>query len=88
MISKNRIDDKLWALHDACVKYQEADRLARLVLLAITDYINADKAPLQFIIGFIEYPDSKLDHLIKACLNGDTSANGIIKTCKKAFARN
>ena len=88
MISKNRIDDKLWALHDACVKYQEADRLARLVLFAITDYINADKAPLQFIADFIEYPDSKLDYLIKACLNGETSANGIIKTCKKVLARN
>ena len=88
MISKNRIDDKLWALNDACVKYQEVNHLAKLVLFAITDYINADKAPLQFIIGFIEYPDSKLDHLIKACLNGDTSANGIIKTCKKAFVRN
>ena len=88
MISKNRIDDKLWALHNACVKYQETDRLARLVLFAITDYINADKAPLQFIVNFADYPDSELDHLIKACLNGDTSANGIIKTCKKVLARN
>lgn len=88
MISKNRIDDKLWAFHDACVKYQETDRLARLVLIAIADYINADKAPLQFIVNFIDYPDSEFDHLIKACLNGETSATGIIKTCKKVLARN
>lgn len=88
MISKNRIDDKLWAFRDACVKYQETDRLARLVLIAIADYINADKAPLQFIVNFIDYPDSEFDHLIKACLNGETSANGIIKTCKKVLARN
>ena len=88
MISKNRIDDKLWALNDACVKYQEVDHLARLVLFAIADYINADKAPLQFISNFVDYPDSKLGYLIKACLNGETSANGIIKTCKKVLARN
>lgn len=86
-ISQNAIDDKLWALNDACVKYQEVNRLANLVLFAIADYINTDKAPRTFVADFVSYPDSSFDALIKCCLSGDRSANGIIKSCQKVFAR-
>ena len=87
-LSQNAIDAKLWELHSACVKHCETDRLAMLVLYAITDYINTDKAPRKFVADFASYPDSSLEDLIKRCLSGDRSANGIIKTCKKVFARN
>ena len=87
-INQNTIDAKLWTLHDACKKYQATDRLAMLVLYAISDYINTGKAPRPFVCQFVEYPDSKLDSLIKDCLSGNRSANGIVSTCKKAFARN
>ena len=86
-ISQAAIDDKLWVLHSACVKYQEVNRLANLVLFAIADYINTDKAPRAFVADFVSYPDSSFDTLVKCCLSGDRSASGIIKTCKKVFAR-
>ena len=86
-ISQNAIDDKLWALHSACVKYQGVNHLARLVLFAIADYINTDKAPRKFIADFVSYPDSRFEDLIRCCLSGDRSANGIIKSCQKVFAR-
>ena len=87
-INQNAIDDKLLVLHSACVKYQEIDRLANLVLFAIADYINTDKAPRAFVTDFVSYPDSRFEDLIRCCLSGDRSANGIIKTCKKVLARN
>ena len=87
-LSQNAIDAKLWELHSACVKHCEADRLAMLVLYAIADYINTDKAPRKFVADFIACPDSSLEDLIRCCLSGDRSANGIIKTCKKVLARN
>ena len=87
-LNQSAIDAKLWELHSACVKHCATDRLAMLVLYAIADYINTDKAPRQFISDFASYPDSGFDDLIKRCLSGDRSANGIIKTCKKVLARN
>lgn len=88
MYNTNQIDDKLWELQKACNEYQEVNCLSKLVLYAVADYINTDKAPRKFVIDFIAFPDSKFEDLIKSCLSGDRSANGIIKTCKKAFARN
>ena len=86
-LNQNAIDAKLWDLHSACVKHCATDRLAMLVLYAIVDYINTDKAPRKFVADFVSYPDSSLEDLIRCCLSGDRSANGIIKTCKKVFAR-
>lgn len=79
----NQIDDKLFELQKACNEYKETDCLADWVLFAINKHIITNRATRQFEYNFVNYPSDKLEYLIKQCLNGDRSHDGIIQTVKK-----
>lgn len=78
--------DKFDALQHACRMYALIDPLAMWVYNAVYDYIFRNKATRQFEFDFCDYPNEKFEALIKKCLNGDRSDQGIINTCKKIFA--
>ncbi len=84
---QNQIDDQLWELHKACNRYKVTDPLADWVLFAVSRYISTGRATRQFEYNFVHYPVDKLETLIKKCLNGDKSDNGIIKTVKKIITQ-
>lgn len=84
----DEVDNKLFELQKVCNRYCEIDHLANFVLFALSRYICTGRATRQFEISFLEYPKDKFEYLIKKCLNGDRSDDGIIKTCKVEFARN
>lgn len=84
----DEIDNKLFELQEVCNRYYEIDHLAIWVLFALSKYISTGRATRQFEQSFLEYPKEKFEYLIKKCLNGDRSDNGIIKTCKVEFAKN
>lgn len=84
---QNQIDDKLWELQKICNRYKETDCLADFVLYAISRHIATGRATRQFEYDFVNYPDDKLLRLVKICLNGDRSDEGIIKTVKRVISR-
>ena len=71
----------------ACSRYKETDSLADWVLFAVSRYINTGRATRQFEYDFVHYPVDKLETLIKICLNGDKSDDGIIKKVKRIIAQ-
>ena len=81
------IDDKLYTLQRVCNRYLATDPLADWVLFAATRYINTGRATRAFIQMFINYPDDKLLDLVKYCLNGDRSDDGIIKSMAKKLRK-
>lgn len=83
IVNQNQIDDKLFKLQIACNRYKHIDQLADWVLYALYKYISTGRAPRQFEYNFVNYPDDKLEYLIKRCLNGDRSNDGIVKTVKR-----
>lgn len=80
---QNQIDDKLWELQKVCNRYKETDCLAEFVLFAVSRHIATGRATRKFEYDFVNYPNEKLLELVKTCLNGDRSDNGIIKTVKR-----
>ena len=82
----NEIEDKLFELQKACNIYKEIDCLADWVLFAINRHIMTNRATKQFEYDFVSYPSNKLEYLIRQCLNGDKSNDGIIKTVKKIIS--
>ena len=85
-ISWNQIDDKLFELQKACNRYKNTDCLADFVLFAVNRYIMTNRATRKFEYDFVNYPIDKLEYLIKQCLNGDRSDDGIIQTCKRILS--
>ena len=83
IINDTAIDNKLYELQKACNRYSETDCLSKWVLYAIHRHIDTNRATKQFEEDFINYPAEKFEHLIKKCLNGDRSNDGIIKTAKR-----
>lgn len=83
IVSQNQIEDKLRELQKACNKYNNIDSFASWVLYAVTIHIRSGKATMEFEYDFVNYPNNKLKKLIKKCLKGDRSHDGIIKTVKK-----
>lgn len=83
---QDRIDNQLWELQRAANKYKGVDPLADWVLFAVSRHINSGKATRHFEKAFVEYDSANFTELIKKCLNGDKSDNGIINTCKKVFS--
>lgn len=81
--NQNQIEDKLWELQKACNRYKDIDCLASWVLYAVTRHIISGRATRKFEYDFVNYPNNKLEELIKKCLNGDRSHDGIIKTVKR-----
>ena len=88
MATMNMIDDKLYQLQKVCNRYKEIDCLADWVLYAITRHIYSNKATRKFEDDFVNYPDDKLLYLVKQCLNGDRSDDGILKTTRKIISKN
>lgn len=84
---QNQIDNQLWELQKACSRYKETDPLADWVLFAVTRYINTGRATKQFEMDFVHYPIDKLGILIKKCLAGDRSDDGIIKTFRRLISQ-
>lgn len=84
---QNQIDDKLWELQKACNRYKQTDCLADWVLFAISRHITTGRATRQFESDFVNYPNNKLESLIKKCLNGDRSNDGIMKTVKRIISK-
>lgn len=84
---QNQIDNQLWELQKACNRYKETDPLADWVLFAVGRHISTGRATRQFELNFVQYPIDKLEMLIKKCLNGDKSDDGIIKTVKRIISR-
>lgn len=77
------LDDKLYELQRACNRYKETDPLADWVLFAISRHIMTGRATPAFEKAFMTYPGDKFEAMIRACLNGDKSDNGIMKTAKR-----
>lgn len=86
-VSQSQIDDKLWELQKACNRYKETDCLAEWILFAISRYIATSRATRKFEYDFVNYSNDKLEDLIKTCLNGDRSDDGIIKTVKRIITQ-
>lgn len=80
---QNQIDDKLWELQKVCNRYKGTDCLADWVLFAVNRHIATGRATRKFEYDFVNYPNEKLLELVKTCLNGDRSNDGIIKTVKR-----
>lgn len=76
------LDDKLFELQKVCNRYSHCDPLANWVLFAVDRYISTGRATREFEKRFINYPNDDLLSLVKKCLNGDKSDDGIIKTVK------
>lgn len=76
------LDDKLFELQKVCTRYSNCDPLANWVLFAVDRYISTGRATREFEKRFINYPNDDLLSLVKKCLNGDKSDDGIIKTVK------
>ena len=87
IINDITIDNKLYDLQKACNRYSEIDCLSKWVLYAIHSHINTNKSTKQFEEDFLNYPDEQFEYLIKKCLNGDRSHNGIIKTATRILRR-
>lgn len=87
-VNYDKIENQLWALQKACNRYKDIDPLANFVLFAVERYIMSNKAPRKFELDFINYPVTEFEYLIKTCLNGDRSSDGIIQTCRKVFTQN
>ena len=79
------VDNQIWELQKATNHYKNTDPLADWVLFSIHRYIYSGRATPAFIHSFLDYDASKFPELIKKCLNGDRSDDGIIKTCKRIF---
>ena len=84
---QNQIDDQLWELQKACNRYKDIDPLADWVLFAVSRHISTGRATRQFEIDFVNFPINKMEMLIKKCLNGDKSDDGIIKTVKRIISQ-
>ena len=79
----HELDDKLWELQQACNRYKEIDPLADWVLFALNRHFATDRATAAFTKAFINFPAERFTELIRACLNGDKSDDGIMKTVKR-----
>lgn len=73
-------EDKLFELQMACRRSD--DPLADWVLFAATRHIATGRATRAFLQAFDRYPKEDWPEMIKACLRGDRSDNGIIKTMR------
>ena len=82
-VNKTTIDDKLYELQKFCNRYAETDCLAPFVTYAFNWYIGTNRWTRQFEENFLNYPEEKFDYLVRRCLNGDRSHEGIINTAKK-----
>jgi hypothetical protein len=87
VVYQDQIEDKLFELHKACNRYKEIDCLADWVLFAVSRHIVTNRATRKFECDFVNYPNEKLEELIKKCLNGDRSNDGIIETVKKIISK-
>ena len=85
--NQNQIDDKLFELQKICNRYRETDCLANFVLFAVNRHITTGRATPKFEYDFINYPNDKLFELVRICLNGDRSDDGIIKTVKRIISK-
>ena len=84
---QNQIDNQLWELQKVCNRYKTIDPLADWVLFAVSRHISTGRATRQFEHDFVNFPIDKMEMLIKKCLNGDKSDNGIIKTIKRIITQ-
>lgn len=82
---QDKIDEQLWELQKAVNRYKAIDPLSHMVLYAVSWYICSGKATRAFEEAFCEFDSENFTDLIKKCLNGDRSNDGIIKTCKRIF---
>lgn len=81
------IDNKLFNLQKVCNRYRATDPLADWVLFAVSRYIDTGRATRSFLQMFVAYPDEKLLDLVKYCLNGDRSDDGIIRSMMKKLPK-
>lgn len=79
---QNGIDDQLWRLQKICNRYKTIDPLADRILYAVYRHIMTGRATKNFERSFVKLSIDNLQDLVKECLNGDKSDDGIIKTCK------
>lgn len=87
-VYQNQIEDQLWELQKACNRYKAVDPLADWVLFAVSRYISTGRATRKFEEDFVNYPTDKLEEVIRKCLNGDKSDDGILKTFKRVVKEN
>ena len=87
IVNSNTLENKLYELQKACNRYKKIDPLADWVLFAIERYIGTHRATRQFELDFINFPENKFERLIKECMNGDKSDNGIIEKTRKIISR-
>ena len=85
--NQNQIDDKLFELQKVCNRNKETDCLANFVLFAVNRHITTGRATRKFEYDFVNYPNDKLFELVRICLNGDRSDDGIIKTVKRIISK-
>lgn len=85
MCHMDELEDKLFELQKVCNRYNSIDCKSHWPLFALTRYIRTNRATRNFEKMFMEYPVENFEYLIKQCLNGDCSDDGIIQTCKRIF---
>ena len=79
-------EEKLFELQMACNRSN--DPLANWVLYAVQRHIYTGRATRAFLKAFDAYPVEKWGNMISACLNGDRSDDGIMKTMKAKLHAN
>jgi hypothetical protein len=80
---QDKIENNLLRLQEATNNYKVINPLADWVLFAVSRYISSRKAPKDFERAFANFDSKKFGDLVKECLRGDKSDDGIIKTCKR-----
>lgn len=77
------IEEKLWKLQQYCDRCKMTDPLADWVFYAVNRYIRTGRATRDFERAFCNYPEDKWPEMIKYCLNGNRSDNGIMEAMKR-----
>ena len=80
---QDKIENNLLRLQETTNNYKVINPLADWVLFAVSRYISSRKAPKDFERAFANFDSKKFGDLVKECLRGDKSDDGIIKTCKR-----
>lgn len=83
IVSADKIDDKLWDLHEVCRENLYKNKFSNYVLFALSHYINTGRASVAFLKRFIALQKGDLLEMVNACLKGKATDDDIIKVAKK-----
>lgn len=81
------IDNKLYELWFACEVYKSEDAFSTSVSYAVSRYINTGRAPVEFLINFVNFPSDQFAIAIEKSLDCDKSMDAITNKFKEIIAK-